>query len=171
MEKLLSIGKVLNFHGIRGEVKVGFSQGNEKVFSEVKEFYAVKDSKTIKLNVERMKFHKKVALIKFKQINSVDEAIEIKGSLLKLPKDELDKYLEEDEFYVSDLVGVKVYDSEENYLGVITGVANVKEHHTLFIKDPEGREQMIPFNKEFVPVVDLDERRITINMIEGLFKE
>jgi len=167
-QEILSIGKILNFHGIKGEVKVGFTEGNEKVLSEVNEIYAEKNSKPIRLEIENLRFHKKFAIIKFKDINSIDEAVELKGSFLKLPKENLIKYLEEDEFYISDLVGLKVYDMEEECLGEVSGVMNIKQQDTLFIKTASGKERLLPFTKKFVPEVSLKQGRITVNPIEGL---
>ncbi len=168
MQKLLSIGKILNFHGIKGEVKIGFSEGNEKIFEEIREVFAEKGTETITLNIEHLRFHKKYVLIKFKEINSVDEAIEIKGALLKVPKELLEDYLEEDEFYISDLIGLKAYDEGHNLIGEVSGVVNLKGQDTLFIKDANNKEHMVPFNREIVPEVDLGEGRITLHLIEGL---
>jgi len=171
LEELLSVGKILNFQGIKGEVKAGFTEGNEKLFSEIKEIYAVKDSEIRKLDIERSRFHKKFVIIKFRQINSVDEAVELKGWLLKLPKEELTKYLEEDEYYVSDLIGLKAYDTDGNYLGEISGVMNIKEQDVLFIKNSEGKEHMVPFKKEIVPELDMEQGKVVINKIEGLIEK
>ncbi len=170
-QELLSIGKVLNFHGVKGEVKVGFTEGNEKIFSEISRVYAVNSSKVSRLDIEKVRFHKKFAVIKFKQVNSVDEAVEIKGFLLKLPKEELVKYLEEDEFYISDLISLKAYDTEGNYIGEVSGVANLKEQDVLFIKNTGNKEHIIPFKKEIVPKVDLKQEKIIINIIEGLIEK
>ena len=167
-QELLSVGKILNFHGIKGEVKVGYTEGDEKVFSEINEIYAIKGEETVKLEIEKLRFTKKFALIKFKQINSIDESVEFKGCLLKLPKDQLEKYLEKDEFYVSDLVGLKAYDLDENYLGSVSGVIKIKQQDTLFIKTPDQKEYMVPFKKELVPEMDVEKGRITIKKIEGL---
>lgn len=170
-QELLSIGKILNFHGIKGEVKVGFTEGNEQIFSDIKHVYAEKDSEIIKLDIEKLRFHKKYAIIKFKQINSVDAAIDYKGCLLKHVKENLTKFLEEDEFYISDLIGLKAYDNDGNYLGEVSSVVNVKGQDILFVKTAENKEYMIPFKKEIVPEVNLKEKKIVINVIEGLFEK
>lgn len=168
MQELLSIGKILNFHGIKGEVKVGYSEGDERVLSEITKFQAVKGSKAVPLSVEKVRFHKKFALIKFKEINSIDEAIELKGALLKAPKSLLEKYLEEDEFYINDLVGLEAYDEAGNRLGEVTGAVNIKGQDTLFIKDEHNKEHLVPFMREIVPEVDIEGGRVVINRIEGL---
>lgn len=170
-QQLLSIGKIINFHGVKGEVKAGFTEGNENILSSIKHVFIIKGAETLKLDIDNVRFHKKFAIIKFKQVNSVDEAVKIKGNLLKLPKKELEKYLEEDEFYVSDLVGLKVYDNNGGYIGEISAVANLREQDVLFIKNTENRENIVPFKKEFVPEVNLEEGWILVNIIEGLLEE
>ncbi len=170
-QELLSIGKILNFHGIKGDVKVGFTEGNEKVLSETGHVYVVSGSETVRLDIESVRFHKKTAIIKFKQFNSVDDTVKFKGCLLKLPKEELISYLEEDEFYISDLIGLKACDTDGNYLGEVSGVVSIKQQDMLFIKNTGKKEYMVPFKKEIVPEVDLEKGKITINVIEGLFEK
>jgi 16S rRNA processing protein RimM len=171
LEKLLSVGKILNFHGIKGEVKVGFSKGDEEILSEIKQFLVVKEDKSLFLNVEELSFHKNNAIVKFKEINSVEEALALKGVLLKVDKQKLNRFLKEDEFYINDLIGLNAYDELGKFLGKITGVVNLKEQDVLFIEDLEKREHMVPFTKEIVPEVNLKEERLIINKIEGLLEK
>ncbi|MEI8388784.1 MAG: ribosome maturation factor RimM [bacterium] len=168
MEKLLSIGKILNFHGIQGEVKVGFTEGAEDLFTKIDEIYAIKDSKKITLTPDRVRFHKNFAIIKFKEINSVDEVIELKGAYLKAPKSKTQGFLKEDEFYIDDLVGLSAYDDNENLIGKVSAVSISKGQDILFIKDSENKEHIIPFAKEIVPEVNLKEQKIIIKNIDGL---
>lgn len=168
MEKLLSIGKILNFHGIQGELKVGYSENTEHYFTKIEEIYAEKNAKTITLTIEKVRFHKNAALIKFKEINSIDEAIEMKGAILKAPKASIEDFLQEDEFYIEDLVGLVAYDQNNKQLGKVSGVAFSKGQDVLFIKDSDNKEHMIPFAKELVPEVNLKEKKLVIKTIEGL---
>ena len=168
MDKLISIGKILNFHGIKGEVKVGYTAGKENQLKGVKNLYAIKNFEKIPLTVESIRFHKNIALIKFKELNSVNDVIELKGTFLKAPKDETANYLEDNEFYIDDLVGLGAYDSNGNHIGAIQGVLNVKEEDLLSVKTHEGKEHLIPFVKELVPEVNIKEKKVIINEIPGL---
>lgn len=170
MEKLLSIGKIINFHGISGEVKVGYTEGTEDLLTEINEIYATKDSKTITLTAEKVRFHKNIAIIKFKELNSIDEVIALKGAYLKAPKSETKSFLKEDEFYIDDLVGLTAYDSDNNIIGKVSGVSIAKGQDLLFIKDDFGKEHLIPFVKDIVTEVSLKEQRITVCNIEGLLE-
>jgi len=73
--KLISVGKILNFHGVRGEVKVGFTAGKEgrdggsRLIENLKKVFVFLNDEKTELNVEYVRFHKNVALVKFKEIN------------------------------------------------------------------------------------------------------
>lgn len=168
MDKLLSIGKILNFHGIAGEVKVGFTEGSEHYFTQIKQVYAEKNGKSVLLNIEKVRFHKKTAIIKFKEINSINEVTEIKGGYLKCSKEKIKSLLDKDEFYIDDLVGLKAFDTEGKELGVVSGVSLAKGQDLLFIKDAKNKEHLVPFTQEIVPEVNTKEQKIIINNIEGL---
>jgi len=168
VDKLLSIGKILNFHGIQGEVKVGFTEGAEALFTEVDEIYVMQGSKTISLTIEKVRFHKNFALVKFKEINSIDEVMAIKGAYLKAPKSKIQGFLKEDEFYIDDLVGLSAYDSDGEFIGKVSAVSTAKGQDILFIKDAENKEHIVPFVKEIVPSVDIKEKKLVIKKIEGL---
>jgi len=170
LDKLLSIGKITNFHGIQGEVKVGYTEGAEDVLTEIDEMYAETDKgELIPLTPEKIRFHKNFALIKFKEINSIDEVIAIKGAYLKAPKSKIKDFLKEDEFYIDDLVGLSAYDADNgSLLGIVSGVSKAKGQDILFIKDAENKEHIIPFVKDIVPTVNIKEKKLTIKKIEGL---
>lgn len=171
MENLLSVGKILNFHGIRGEVKVGYTQGKEHQLENLKTFFVEKDSKVITLNVENVRFHKQFAIIKFKEINSIDEVAEYKGCFLKSDKNKLENYLEEDEFYINDLVDLDVYDSEGNKLGKVSDVVTIGGQDLLSIEDHKNKAHLVPFVQELVPHVDIKQKRIVIRNIPGLIED
>jgi len=170
LDKLLSIGKITNFQGLNGEVKVGYTEGDEHLLTDIDEIYAVIGSKTVKLTRENIRFHKKNAIIKFKEINSIDEAASFKGALLKAPKNAVQEFLRDDEFYIDDLVGLEAYDNENNFIGKISTIVHSKGQDLLLLKDNEGKEHIVPFVKEIVPNVSLKHKKIIVNAIEGLIE-
>ena len=115
-----------------------------------------------------MRFHKNFAIIKFKQINSVNEVMEIKGLLVHITEDMLKSKLEKDEFLIKDLVGLAAFDTDGNKLGVVADIGENKASNLIEIQKANGLKFMVPFVKEWVPVVDLDNQKIVINMIEGI---
>jgi len=168
LEKLLSIGKILNFHGIQGEVKVGFSEGTEGFLTQSKIMFIEKNSETITLTPQKVRFHKNFALIKFEEINSIDEVMAFKGEFLKVPKEKITKFLKKDEFYIDDLVGLDVFDNNGKALGKVSAVSKTGAQDVIFVKNEQGKESLIPFVKELVPDINLEEKTLIIKNIEGL---
>jgi len=172
VEKLLSIGKILNFHGIHGEVKVGYTPEKKEKLTELREVYTEKDSEIVKLTVESVRFHKNFALIKFKEFSSINDVLELKGAYLKIPKSQIESELDEDEFYIDDLIGLEVYDISGNRVGNVTSIINLKqEEDILAVKDQENHEHLIPFVKDLVPEVNIEANRIIVKKIPGLLDE
>lgn len=171
MENLLSIGKILNFRGIHGEVKVGFSPGKEERLKKFKNLYLVLGSETMPVTVESIRFHKNFAIMKFKEFSSVDEIIKVKGAYLKVPKSQIQDELEEDEFYIDDLININAYDTEGNIIGKISNIAHLNKEDLLIIKDLDGQEHYVPFVKNLVPQVDIKNNKIVIKKIPGLLEE
>ncbi len=168
MGKLISIGKILNFHGIKGEVKVGFSAGKEALLKTLKKVFIFQNDEKIAYDVESVRFHKNFAIIKFKQINSINDVMAIKGLLVHIDEATLKSGLEADEFLISELSGLIAYDTNGEKIGIVSGVGENKASNLLEIEKTNGLKFMVPFVKEWVPVVDIDNGKIVVNMMDGI---
>ena len=167
-DNLISIAKVLNFHGIKGEAKVGFSKGREKQIEALKKVYIKKENNFSELNVVSVRFHKQFAIIKFKEFKTVNDVEEFKGCDIYLTKEEVENNLDDDEYLISDLIGMDVFDEDGSCVGTITAIGENLANNLLSIKDGNGKEHLVPFVKELVPIVDLKGRKVVLNNIEGL---
>ena len=167
-EKLISIGKIINFHGIAGEVKVGYTKGKEKQLLSEKTFFVLKDGEYKELTLLKIRFHKNLAIIKFKEFSDINDVMEYKGCNLCIPVESLRNILEEDEFLVDDLIGVDAFNTESNFVGKVDCINKQGGSDILVIKNEAGKEYLVPFVKALVPVVDLKDKKIVINAIEGL---
>lgn len=165
---LISIAKVLNFHGIKGEAKVGFSKGREKQIEALKKVYIKKENNFSELNVVSVRFHKQFAIIKFKELKTVNDVEEFKGCDIYLTKEEVENNLDDDEYLISDLIGMDVFDEDGSCVGTITAIGENMANNLLSVKDGNGKEHLVPFVKELVPIVDLKGRKVVLNNIEGL---
>lgn len=168
MNKLVSVGKILNFHGIKGEVKMGFTAGKEALVQNLKQVALFKNDNKLLFDVESVRFHKNIAIVKFKQVNSINEVEEIKGLLVHVTEDILISELQEDEYLVDDLVGLNVFDTKGNEIGVVSDVGENKASNLIEIQKANGLKFMVPFVKELVPVIDMENKKIVINLLEGM---
>ena len=165
---LLSIAKILNFHGIKGEAKVGFSKGRESQIESLKKVFVKKDNDYKELTVSSVRFHKQFAIIKFKEIATVNDVEEYKGCDLYLSKEKVEETLDNDEFLIVDLIGMDVFDEDGSCVGKIVQVGDNRASNLLSIQDGNGKTHLVPFVKQLVPVVDMVNKKIVINNIEGL---
>jgi len=168
MSKLISIGKILNFHGIKGEVKMGYSSGKEDLVSSLRKVYIYINNQKISYDVSSVRFHKNFAIVKFKQINSINEVMDIKGLLVHTTEENLKKQLQKDEYLISDLIGMDVFDFDNNKLGVIESLGDNKASDLIKVVKNNGLSFVVPFVKELVKKVDIENNKVIINLIEGL---
>ena len=166
-----SAGKIVGFYGIKGEVRAGYTHGREKQLGMVKEFILEKEGERFPLKVESLRFHKGQMIIKFATVDSVDDANDLKGFILKVKKSILEQNLEEDEFLIADLVGLPAYDKKMKLLGTIKFVADQGSGSIISIENEQKKQYLVPFVKDLVPVVDIQKQMIVINNIPGLVGE
>lgn len=167
-QNLISVAKILNFHGIKGEAKLGYTKGKENLIQNLKKVFVLKNSDYKELNVDSVRFHKHFAIVKFKEFLTVNDVEVYKGCDLYITKEEVENNLQSDEYLISDLIGMDVYDEDGCLVGKICAIGENLASNLLSVKDDNGKEHLVPFVKDLVPVVDLKNNRVVINNIEGL---
>lgn len=162
----ISIGKILNFHGIKGEAKIGYS--NRSFIENAKLVFAGNNKK--QLTVSSVRFHKNFAIIKFKEIDSINELMEFKGQNIYIAKEKAVEALDENEFLINDLIGLSVFDNEENFIGTVEEVRKSVAEDIICVKSQDENKELvlIPFVSELVPIVDIKNKKIIIKPVEGL---
>ena len=170
MTKYVSVGKILNFHGIKGEAKVGFTKNQEDFFLSLDSVFVKKDNKYISLKITNSRLHKGFALVKFENINSVNDLLEYKGTFLYVEDSTIRNSLEEDEFLIDELVGLEVFDENNKKQGFVVGVSNNGASDLLSVKTNSKKIVLIPFVKAIVTGVSIKDKKVTINNIEGLLE-
>jgi len=163
----ISVGKILNFHGVQGEAKLGYSKSRENFLAALKMVYLFIDNEYVPFEIERIRFTPKCGIIKFTGIDTLNDILGYKNKLLFVDESTAREHLEEDEFLIDELVGLEVYD-EDNKLGAVVGVSNNGASDLLSVKVKDGSVHLVPFVKAIVLSVDINNRRIQVNNIEGL---
>ena len=168
--KFVSVGKILNFHGIHGEAKVGFSKNKQDFLSVLKEVFVKQDNQYVPLKIVSVRFHKDFALMKFDEVNSINELMKFKGAFLYVEEHTIREALEEDEFLIDELVSLEVFDEKGEKLGFIVGVSNNGANDLLSVKTKSNKIVLIPFVKAIVTDVSIKDKKVIINNIEGLIE-
>lgn len=170
MTKFVSVGKILNFHGIKGEAKVGFTKNQADFFCSLDEVFVKTEHEYKALKIQSIRIHKNVALVKFEDINSINELMEYKGAFLYVEEKTIREALEEDEFLIDELVSLEVFDQAGKKLGFVVGVSNNGASDLLSVKTNSKQIVLVPFVKAIVTDVSIKDKKIIINNIEGLIE-
>jgi len=159
---LLESGEIVNTHGVRGEVKINPWCDSADFLLDFDKFYV--DGKAI--DVMSARVHKNCVLASLKGVNDINAAMALRGKTISINKSDIE--LEEGQYFISDLIGLEVYDTEsETVVGRISDVLNLPANDAYVVRDG-AEEYMIPVVREFVLAVDLDAKRVTVKLIPGM---
>ncbi|MHB2150923.1 ribosome maturation factor RimM [Calditrichota bacterium LG25] len=162
------VGKVLKPQGINGSVKVEIITSFPEHFMDLKKVYVQKENKKQAYSIEQVRLSNRFVFIKFAEVNSIEEAETLRNQYLYITGDEL-MPLGEDEYYIHDLLGLKVFDEAGTYLGVIKDVLTYTANDVYVLHTEDGREVLLPAIKSVVKKVDVQAGVMTIHLMEGLF--
>ena len=162
---MIAIGIIRKPHGVRGEASVEVWTNSPERFSEVSRITLVSPDEALQreATIESVRTHGDRALIKFAGIDSVEE---LRDWTIEIPDDEARK-LDEDEYFLHDLVGMKLVDESGNEKGVVTD-AYEGGGGTLLEVTRGARKFEVPFATDICTKVDAAAKTITVKMPEGL---
>ncbi|MBR3250806.1 MAG: ribosome maturation factor RimM [Erysipelotrichaceae bacterium] len=162
----VTIGKILNTFGIKGELKVDvYTDFPEDRFKKGSTVYIGEDYLPFKVAAYRE--HKGFMLLLLEDNEDINQIEKYKGMYLYKSKDEI-KPLQEGEYYFSDLKDLDVYVDDKKIGRVLRVEEGLRNNNLRVLKEEDGNEYLIPFIPVFIKKVDLVKKRIDINWIEGL---
>lgn len=167
MNEMFTVGKIVNTHGVKGEIKVIPTTDDPKRFKKLKNIF-VERKKLETYEIENVRYHKNFVLLKLKGIEDINTAELLKGSVIKIDrKDSLP--LKKDEYYISDLFGLQVYTEEERFLGELMDIIETGSNDVYVVKK-EDREKdlLLPAIKQVIKGVDLESKKMIVHLLEGL---
>lgn len=167
MEDLLQVGGIANTHGLRGEVKVF------PMTDDPQRFYALDKVKLdtgrgyLELEIEHVKFFKQFVILKFKGMDHINDIEKYKGKGLWITREQAVE-LEEDEYFIADLIGLLVVDEENKELGKVCDVLQTGANDVYIVKLTDGKEILLPAIKECILSINMEEGYMKVHVMEGL---
>ncbi len=155
MRDFLTIGQIVNTHGIKGEVKIYPLTDDYNRFKKLKRVFL----NGVETKIIWCKLQNDRVILKLEGLDTIEEAIKLKGIYIEVPREEAVR-LKEGEYFVADIIGCSVQDEEGEYLGVISEVISTGSNDVYWIKGE--KELLIPALKSVVLTIDMKERKITI---------
>ena len=167
MEDRFQVGVITSTHGIKGEVKVFPTTDNVKRFKKNMEIILDTGKENIQLTVESVKFFKQFVILKFKGIDNINDIEKYKKKSLYVTRANAVR-LRKDEYFIADLLGVDVWEDNGEKLGVLKDVIETGANDVYVITLEDGKELLIPAIKECILDVDVENRKMTVHVMDGL---
>lgn len=155
MKEYFRVGQIVNTHGIKGEVKVIPYTDDVNNFKRYKKVLVGEEW----INIQGVKFQKDRVILKLEGIDTMNDAEMYKQKYLKVLRED-EPELPEDTYYISDLIGCTVYDTEGKDLGEIYDVIQTKNNDVYWIEKP--KQLLIPVLEDIVLDVDINEKKVVI---------
>lgn len=166
----VTVARVVRSQGRHGEIIAELHTDFPERFAERRKLFAVDASGRRELQLESHWLHKGRVVLKFRGVDSIEQAQALAGCELQIPREERAPLPQgEDAAYVSDLVGCTVFDRGQQ-LGSITGVEFGAGEAPLLAVQSEAGEHLIPFAAEFVESVDVEHRRVALRLPPGMLE-
>ena len=159
----IEFGKIVNTHGIKGEVKIYSYTDNPSNILKLKKVYI----ENVEYQVERIRLTSNMFILKLKGIDRIEDTESIKNKeiyrvVLKKEKESTD------EFFVRDLIGLDIVDEEENKIGILKDVINTGANDIYIVKREAQKELLLPAIKQVVKNIDIKNKKIVVKVMEGL---
>ncbi|AIM17682.1 16S rRNA processing protein RimM [Bacillus sp. X1(2014)] len=165
-----NVGKIVNTHGIKGEVRVisrtDFPEERYKVGNKLYLFLP-NEAQPKELTVKSHRTHKNFDLLVFEGYENINLVEKFRDGILKVPESQL-KDLEEDEFYFHEIIGCLVKTTQGEVIGKITEILTPGANDVWVVKGENGKEILIPYIHDVVKEVDVQEKMVLIEPMEGL---
>ena len=161
------LGRIVKVRGLRGEVKVLAAAFEEALFRRLKGVYVRSGGEEPRyVELERLRLRPPFLLLKFKEVGSVEEAEQLVGKEVLIPREEAPA-LPEGSYYYADILGLKVVSEEGEELGEVAEIWPTPAHDVYVVRGRRG-EWLLPAVRQVIAEVDLERGRIVVKLMEGL---
>ena len=167
MEEYFEIGQIVNTSGLKGVMKIKPFTDDITKFEKFETIYIEVKKQLKEFKIEQVRYVKNMVLLKIEGIDTIEDAQEFRNLYIKIPRDKNEK-LEENTYYVVDILGCKVQTENKQLLGEIIDVFQTGSNDVYVVKNELGKQILLPAIKEVIKQIDINNKIITVNLLEGL---
>ncbi len=167
MEDLLQVGIITSTHGVRGEVKVYPTTDDPRRFRRLKEVVLDTGREKLNLEIEGVKFFKQFVILKFKGLDNINDIEKYRQKSLYVTRKNAVR-LQRDEYFIADLIGLKVQDEDGTELGTVKDVLETGANDVYEVEMADGRSLLLPAIKQCILNVDVENGMMQVHVLEGL---
>ena len=166
MESLLEVGQIVNTYGIKGFVKAKPLVDNNNQFKSFKTLYIQEKNNIKKLHIEEVKFSKNLVLLKFKGIDTIEQAEELRNYYIQAKRSDIK--LEKGAHFIVDLIGLEVCTEEGEVLGKLKEVLQPGANDVYIVEDESKKEILLPAIPDVIKKIDIEGNKMIVKLLEGL---
>ena len=167
MEDLLQVGIITSTHGVRGEVKVYPTTDDPRRFRRLKEVVLDTGKEKMNLEIEGVKFFKQFVILKFKGLDNINDIEKYRQKSLYVTRKNAVR-LQRDEYFIADLIGLKVQDEDGKEPGTVKDVIETGANDVYEVEMADGKSLLLPAIKQCILNVDVENGTMQVHVLEGL---
>ena len=163
----MQVGIITSTHGVRGEVKVYPTTDDPRRFRRLKEVVLDTGKEKMNLEIEGVKFFKQFVILKFKGLDNINNIEKYRQKSLYVTRKNAVR-LQRDEYFIADLIGLKVQDEDGKELGTVKDVIETGANDVYEVEMADGKSLLLPAIKQCILNVDVENGTMQVHVLEGL---
>lgn len=167
MEEYLEIGQIVNTNGLKGVLKIKPFTDDITRFEDLETIYIQKANELIEFRIEQVRYSKNMVLLKLEGIDDINKAEKYRNFYLKINRKDAVE-LEENSYFIIDIIGCEVYTDENELLGKVIDVLPTGSNDVYVVKTSEGKEILLPAIEDVIKDVDINNKKIIVHLLDGL---
>ena len=167
MEQRLQVGVITATHGLKGEVKVFPTTDDPNRFRRLKEVILDTGKEERVLKIEGVKFFKQMVILKFQGLDDINDVERLRRGRLYVTRENAVR-LKRNEYFIADLIGMRVENEDGSELGVLQDVISTGANDVYDVRLADGRQLLIPAIRECILEVNVEEGWMRVHLLDGL---
>jgi len=170
MEEYLEVGQIVNTNGLKGTLKVKPLTDDITRFEDLETIYVQKGKDLVEFNIQDVKYSKNMVLLKLEGIDNIEEAEKYKNLYLKINREDAVE-LEDDSYFIVDIIGCEVFTDVGDFLGKVIDVFPTGSNDVYTVRNSENKDILLPAIEDVVKDIDIENKKIIVHLLEGLIWE
>jgi 16S rRNA processing protein RimM len=167
VKQYLELGQIVSTHGVRGEMRFNPWCDSADFATKFNTLYFDAEGKQ-PVAVQSARVHGNIVLLKLEGIDTMEKAQALRQKVLYIDRESAD--LPENTWFVEDLLGCRVVeDGTDTVYGSITDVQKYPANDVWTVKEPSGKDVLVPAIKDVVVSADIENKTVYIKALKGLF--
>ena len=167
MQEYLEVGQIVNTHGLKGHLKVVPFTDDINRFKSLKTVFIDFKNELMEYKIQEVKFIKNLVKLKLEGLDNINDAEKFKGCYLKINRKDAKK-LDENTYFIADLIGLDVYDLENHKIGILSDIFPTGSNDVYVVKQEDGKQVLLPAISKVIKEINIKQGKIVVDISQGV---